>query len=236
MKLHKYIAVGTACAVLGGGGIATAATTNLLNGHNIKKGSIPTNRLNEQAQKAIHRALTYTQGPRGERDAKGDTGLQGAPGPKGDAGPAGADGKDGAVGPKGDAGPAGADGKDGASGFNGAFYSVQNYPDGAGSGGVATAACDPTDATNSQKYAAISGGVQDTDNNTDMSTLTNVLPIAASFPGRMDWSTNTPKPNRLDGWIVQMANGTGQDKPMKVWALCVPVSNDGGSVPVVSNG
>ena len=52
MKFHKYIAVGTACAVLGGGGIATAATTGLINGHNIKHGSIPTNRLNPQAQRA----------------------------------------------------------------------------------------------------------------------------------------------------------------------------------------
>jgi Collagen triple helix repeat (20 copies) len=210
----KTIAVGTVCAMLGGGGIATAST-GLLDGHTIKKGSVPTTALNQSAQHAIERALHYTQGPRGFTGATGPigaTGLTGATGPQG---------------PKGDKGD---------TGFNGAFYSVQNYPDGAGSGGVGTAACDATDATNSQKYAAISGGVQDTGNNTDMSTLTNVLPIAASFPGRMDWNTNTPKPNRLDGWIVQMANGTGQDKPMKVWALCVPMSNDGGSVPVVSNG
>ena len=39
----------------------------------------------------------------------------------------------------------------------------------------------------------------------------------------MDWDTNTPKPGRLDGWIVQFAsqNGSAPEK-VKVWALCVP--------------
>ena len=40
MQVHKFLAVGTACAVLGGGGIATAATTGLINGHNIKHGTV----------------------------------------------------------------------------------------------------------------------------------------------------------------------------------------------------
>ena len=49
------------------------------------------------------------------------------------------------------------------------------------------------------------------------------MPVGQSFPGRMDWSTNTPQVNRLDGWIVQFASETGS-APMKaqVWALCVP--------------
>jgi hypothetical protein len=95
-------------------------------------------------------------------------------------------------------------------------------------------ACDPSDATNSQNYVAISGGVQDTDNNTDVSTI-NPLPIAASFPGRMDWNTNTPRANRLDGWIVQSATADTQDTPMSVWALCVPTADNGGSFPVHTN-
>jgi hypothetical protein len=42
----------------------------------------------------------------------------------------------------------------------------------------------------------------------------------------MDWSTNTPKPGRLDGWIVQFAsqNGSAPVK-VKVWALCAPGLN-----------
>ena len=43
----------------------------------------------------------------------------------------------------------------------------------------------------------------------------------------MDWDTNTPKANRLDGWIVQFGGNAGavSDKDplkVKVWALCVP--------------
>ncbi len=44
---------------------------------------------------------------------------------------------------------------------------------------------------------------------------------------RMDWATNTPKPDRMDGWIVQFGGNAGpvSDKaPEKVdvFALCVP--------------
>ena len=58
-------------------------------------------------------------------------------------------------------------------------------------------------------------------------------PVSSSFPGRMDWNTNAPKPSRLDGWIVQFGGNAGAtpDKApekVKVWALCVP----GASIPV----
>jgi hypothetical protein len=85
---------------------------------------------------------------------------------------------------------------------------------------------------------AISGGVQDTDSSTNMTTNANPLPVVASFPGRMDYSTFTPKPGRLDGWIVQFGNSSisgTQDNNLAVWALCVPASDDGGKVPVVVN-
>ena len=58
----------------------------------------------------------------------------------------------------------------------------------------------------SQKYVAISGGVQDADNSTDMTVNTGQLPVAASFPGRMNFTTFTPKPGRLDGWIIQFGH------------------------------
>ena len=49
----------------------------------------------------------------------------------------------------------------------------------------------------------------------------------------MDWDTGAPKPNRLDGWIVQFG-GFGTDPvvhplKVKVWALCLPDT----SIPVV---
>lgn len=220
-NVPKYALVGGACALFAGGGVATAAT-GMLDGHNIKPGSIPTNRLNSHAQSAIARASHYTTGAAGATGAAGGTGPAGAQGPKGDTG---AQGIPGLTGP---AGPAGATGARGPSGLQGAFYSVQNYPNGAGSGAVATVACDPNDATNSQNYVAISGGVQNTDNNTPMDT-TNALPISASFPGRMNWNNNTPLANRLDGWIVQLGSGTNSDTSLSVWALC---ARAGGHIPV----
>ena len=152
---------------------------------------------------------------------RGDRGPQGIPGKNG---------TNGAQGPQGVPGPIGPQGPKGDTGLAGAFFSVEQYPKGAGSGSVATVACDPNDPANSQNYVAISGGVQDTNNATNMASLNGILPIAASFPGRMDWNTNTPKPNRLDGWIVQMGQGNGQDTPMSVWALCVPKANVGSVV------
>jgi hypothetical protein len=164
--------------------------------------------------------------------------LRGARGPAGPAGPAGAPGATGSQGPKGDMGPQGPQGpagQDGASGFAGAFYSVQTYNETVGVGAIATAACDPNDAANSQKYVAISGGVQDTDSGTSMTTNDNQVAIAASFPGRMDFNTFTPKPFRTDGWIIQFAHVGAQDDNLAVWALCVPASDFGGSIPVHVN-
>ncbi len=120
-------------------------------------------------------------------------------------------------------------------GFDGAFYSVQTYDETVGVGAIATAACDPADDTNSQQYVAISGGVQDTDSNTDMTANNDQVAVAASFPGRMDWNTNTPKPGRLDGWIVQFAHVGSQDNNLAVWALCVPLHDFGGNLPVHVN-
>ena len=52
-------------------------------------------------------------------------------------------------------------------------------------------------------------------------------PVSSSFPGRMDWETNKPKADRLDGWIVQFGGNAGAvsdeaPEKVKVWALCVP--------------
>ena len=132
-------------------------------------------------------------------------------GPKGDTGPAGAPGQNGQNGAQ---GPAGQNGQNGDSYLQGAYYSVAYYDVGDTNGGaIATVACKaPTDT-------AISGGVSTDD-------YTKTVPVGQSFPGRMDWSTNTPKPGRLDGWIVQFASQNGQaPEKVKVWALCVPNLN-----------
>ncbi len=97
-------------------------------------------------------------------------------------------------------------------GLDGAYYSIAKYDSGDTNGGaIATVACDnPTDV-------AISGGVQTLGIDGGVAS-----PTASSFPGRMDWSTNSPKAGRLDGWIVQFDGAA----PMKanLWALCLPGS------------
>lgn len=95
-----------------------------------------------------------------------------------------------------------------------AYYSVAFYDKGdTNAGAIATVACKLATDT------AISGGVQTL---VDASSLARNTPVSSSFPGRMDWTTNTPKANRLDGWIVQFGGGAIAPEKVKVWALCVP--------------
>jgi hypothetical protein len=176
----------------------------------IMKGSISLADLSHQARTALQgkRGATGPVGPSGpagsvgQQGPTGDSGTTGAQGPKGDTGATGATG---AQGPKGDTGATG------DSYLRDAYYSVAYYDKGDTNGGaIATVAC------KAQTDTAISGGVSTDD-------YTKTVPVGQSFPGRMDWSVNAPKPGRLDGWVVQFAsqNGSAPEK-VKVWALCVP--------------
>jgi hypothetical protein len=144
---------------------------------------------------------------------------------------------------KGDNGPTGTNGADGKNGADGApglkgdkglsglvtrhydYIKGADYP-GAGSGGIATVACDDDPAV-SQTKVAIGGGVQFLNVGRNAGTLENAYVgethITDSFPGRMDWSTNTPKPGRLDGWIVRLNNTPAVD--MRVWVTCVTATS-----------
>ena len=67
-------------------------------------------------------------------------------------------------------------------------------------------ACDDDPAV-SQTMVAIGGGVQFLNvgrNAAPQNDYVGQTHITDSFPGRMDWATNTPKANRLDGWIVRL--------------------------------
>jgi collagen triple helix repeat protein len=164
----------------------------------IKDGVVKLADLSPEARKALQ----------GGNAVPGAAGPAGPQGPKGDAGPGGPKGEPGSQGPKGDKGDTGAPGD---SYLHGAYYSVAYYDKGDTNGGaLATVAC------KSQTDTAISGGVS-----TD--SYLKTVPVGQSFPGRMDWSTNTPKADRLDGWVVQFAsqNGSAPER-VKVWALCVP--------------
>ncbi len=132
-------------------------------------------------------------------------------------------------------GPAGAAGTDGLAG---AILRYNNYPSGISPGGIATVECGDTDAV-SEQYVAISGGVEvgtgtGFPTTSDLASTSQSIPVAASFPGVMDWTTNSPAAGRLDGWIIQTEVGyDANDTAATVWALCVPVADSGASsIPV----
>jgi len=192
-------------------GTAVAGTTKLLTGSQIKNGSIKLADLHSSVKTTL-------------KGQKGATGAQGPEGAQGPHGAAGAKGDTGATGAAGAAGAPGKDGKDGLSGLVTRHYDyIQDgdYP-GAGSGGIATVACDDDTAV-SQTKVAIGGGVQFLNIGRNAGTLQNDYVggthITDSFPGRMDWNTNTPKANRLDGWIVRLNTTPSVD--MRVWVTCV---------------
>lgn len=178
----------------------------------ITSGAVSLSDLSSSARKAL-------KGQTGSKGATGATGLQGPQGATGAQGPQGVTGATGAHGPKGDKGD---------SGLAGAFYATALYNAGdTNAGAIATVACDAAKTD----YVAISGGVQVL--GLDAGANSRNTPVSSSFPGRMDWGTNTPKAGRLDGWIVQFGGNAGatSDKSpekVKVWALCVP----GASIPV----
>jgi hypothetical protein len=108
----------------------------------------------------------------------------------------------------------------------GLVYRVAHYSTGANGTAVGTVACGDTDAK-SQKYVAIAGGVQVIDADGDATfSNDNAVPVADSFPGRMDWSTYSPKPGRLDGWIVRWGDNAKSMAQVNVWAVCMKASDD----------
>lgn len=197
-----------ATGVLGAGAVHTRNIANhAVTSRKLANGSVGLAKLDEHARARL------------KPGARGPAGPKGATGARGPAGATGATGMTGATGP---------------SGFAGAFYSVEKYEGAVGVNAIATAACDPNNEANSEKYVAISGGVLDESPATgNMTTLGDPVPVVASFAGRMDWSTTAPKPERFDGWIVQLAHNAGAEDPgLEVYALCVPATDFGGTLPV----
>ncbi len=163
-----------------------------------------------------HKVCKLSQGKKNCRFVKVklkkvSNGVNGTNGTNGSNGAQGVNGDTGARGPQ---GIAGRNGLNGVSGYEVATYNYDNV----GPGGVATVAC------SSQDKVAVSGGFyvrnpQSDNMGTNMPALSNGAGIVASFPGRMDWNTNTPKPNRNDGWIIRF-----NDKPAGVvtlYAVCI---------------
>jgi hypothetical protein len=190
-----------ALAATGGGAVAAGlVTSNDIQDHtirtvDIKPDAVTTDVINDGA---VHRSDL----------AGGLLTKVDQPGPQG---PAGAQGAQGPAGPQGPAG------------LEGSIYRVAHYTGGANGAAIASVSCADDDTT-SQKYVAISGGVQivNADGDNDVSNDNN-LQVADSFPGRMNWDTFTPKANRLDGWIVRFGGNpdTQSVAQVNIWAFCV---------------
>jgi collagen triple helix repeat protein len=166
----------------------------------IKNGTIAASDLSSAARKAL----------KGQQGWKGDTGATGAQGPQGPKGDPGAQGPH---------GPAGVSGyevktwrysKDDANSDMGPGYV------GVGSGAIATVACSPGKVALGGGYRFTSAG----DNGFNSPAISDGSGVVASFPGRMDWDTNTVKPNNNTGWIVQVNNKVNL-ADMTMYVICV---------------
>jgi hypothetical protein len=103
----------------------------------------------------------------------------------------------------------------------GTVYRVAHYPNGANGTAIGTVACADTNHK-SQKYIAIAGGMQILNADGDLNSANDsAVAVADSFPGRMDWSTSSPKDGRLDGWIVRWGNAAESAAQVNVWAVCM---------------
>jgi hypothetical protein len=166
----------------------------------IKNGTIAASDLSSAARKAL-------KGQQGSKGNTGATGAQGPQGPKGDPG---------AQGPHGPAGVSGYEvktwrySKDDANSDMGPGYV------GVGSGAIATVACSPGKVALGGGYRFTSSG----DNGFNSPAISDGSGVVASFPGRMDWDTNTVKPNNNTGWIVQVNNKVNA-ADMTLYVVCV---------------
>jgi hypothetical protein len=157
--------------------------------------------------------------PAARKALKGKSGPTGPQGPKGETGAVGPQGPAGATGAQGPQGPAGASGYE----VHTWRYSTdddntdmgEDYP-GVGSGAIATVACSPG-------KVAVGGGYwfrSQHDNGFNSPAISDGSGVVASFPGRMDWSTNTVKPHDNSGWIVQV-NDKVNAADMTLYVICV---------------
>lgn len=192
----------------------------------IKDGVVSLADLSPAARKALQ-GQQGQQGPKGDIGPDGAQGQQGVKGDTGEAGPVGPAGPTGSQGPQGAAGATGAQGPKGNDGISG--YEVHTYryskddansdmgPGyvGVGSGAIATVACSPG-------KVALSGGYWFTsphDNGFNSQAISDGSGVVASFPGRMNWDTNTVKPNDNSGWIVQVNNKVNA-ADMTLYVVC----------------
>ena len=213
------IAVLAAVLAVTSGAFAAANHYLITSSSQIKDGAVSAADLSPAARNALQGQKGNTgaagrQGPAGAQGLKGDTGATGAQGPKGDTGATGAQG------PKGSAAHQRVRGSHLAlqQGRATTRTRVPAYA-GVGSGAIATVACSPGKVALSGGYRFTSAG----DNGFNSSAIADGSGVVASFPGRMDWNTNTVKPNDNSGWIVQVNNKVDA-ADMTLYVVCVNAS------------
>jgi hypothetical protein len=186
---------------------ASAATT--------KKHKAPTVRCHLEVKHGKKYVKTWTKCPKASSASSASSANSLVAGVNGKDGVNGRDGKDGAQGSQ---GIPGLNGKNGVSGYEVRTwrYSKDDANSdmgpgyvGVGSGAIATVACSPG-------KVAIGGGYRFT----SAPALADGSGVSASFPGRMDWNTNTVKPNDNSGWIVQVNNKVNA-ADMTLYVVCV---------------
>jgi hypothetical protein len=211
-------------AVTSGAGAFGAKTYLIGSSNQIKDGIISLADLSPAAQKALQ-GKTGPKGDTGQTGPAGQTGATGATGPAGETGATGLTGQTGAAGPAGAQGPKGQDGVSGYEVRTWRYSKDDMNSDmgpgyvGVGSGAIATVAC-------SAHKVALGGGywfTSEGDSGFNSEALSNGSGVVASFPGRMDWSTNTVKPNDDSGWIVQV-NGKVNAADMTLYVICANAS------------
>ncbi len=186
----------------------------------IKDGVIALSDLSPAARKALEgqqgTTVASVQGLPGAQGPKGDSGANGSQGPKGDTG---------ANGPQGPKGDPGSQGQNGVSGYEvrtWRYSKDDNNSDmgpgyaGVGGGAIATVACSPDKVAIGGGYRFTSPGAS----GFNSPALTDGSGVIASFPGRMDWNTNTVKPDDNSGWIVQVNNNVNA-ADMTLYVICV---------------
>jgi hypothetical protein len=199
------VAVLVAVLAVTSGGAFAANHYLITSSSQIKNGAISLSDLSKSARKALHGKPGTTP--------TGLHALSGVPGPKGDTGATGASG---ARGPQGPPGVSGYEvrtwrySKDDANSDMGPGYV------GVGGGAIATVACSPGKVALGGGYRFTSEG----DNGFNPQALSDGSGVIASFPGRMDWNTNTVKPNDNSGWIVQV-NDKVNLADMTLYVTCV---------------
>lgn len=182
----------------------------------IKDGVVGLSDLSPAARRALQGSTVTASPLAGAQGSKGDTGATGPQGPKGETGDTGA---------KGDTGVTGAQGPSGLSGYEVRTWRYSKVDDnsdmgpgytGVGLGAIATVACSPG-------KVALGGGYRFTSEDAtgfNPPALSDGSGVVASFPGRMDWDTNTVKPNDNSGWIVQVNNKVSL-ADMTLYVTCV---------------